>query len=447
MHWRGDRTGGASGGDPLDEDAAFKAFNVAFEGLVGRNEDDGPLTATEMQAFTDFALRLTYPPNPSRGLDNTLSSAAAAGAALYDGRSTVTFQGFDVANCNDCHTVDRSQGFFGTAGHSNFENETMEFKIAHLRNTYQKVGMFGMAPNDFFPVDGTHLGDQVRGFGFLHDGSVSTVFNFLSTTVFNVNDNEQQDLEAFIIEFDTDLAPVVGQQVTLTSTNGSAVDPRVDLLIERALTPFVMPHVGTATECDLIVKGVLAGSARGWVLQSDGTFLSDKASEPALSEAALRAQATVPGQELTFTCVPPGSGTRMGIDQDRDGTLNADEAPPGGGGPDAVAPILTAVDASRVHQHGASRCEVHVRNDADGQPRRGRGGQLHLEQPLGGRELLLYCDVSIIRRCVRRRLGVPVGDSPRLRARLLARRRDRSRHLEQQRSVHRPRTGAPGVLL
>jgi hypothetical protein len=39
MHWRGDRTGGNDpGGDPFDEDAAFKKFNVAFPGLVGPRE-------------------------------------------------------------------------------------------------------------------------------------------------------------------------------------------------------------------------------------------------------------------------------------------------------------------------------------------------------------------------------------------------------------------------
>jgi hypothetical protein len=154
----------------------------------------------------------------------------------------------------------------------------------------------------------------VRGFGVLHDGSVSSVFNFRSTDVFNANNPEQRNLEAFIMEFDTDMAPAVGQQATLTSTSGSAANARVDLLIERALAPFVMPHAGTVTECDLIVKGVVDGEARGAVLQSNGTFLSDKASDGALSEAVLRGQATVPGQELTFTCVPPGSGVRMGID-------------------------------------------------------------------------------------------------------------------------------------
>ena len=38
-------------------------FNVAFSGLLGRS---GPLTDTEMQAFTDFILQVKYPPNPIR---------------------------------------------------------------------------------------------------------------------------------------------------------------------------------------------------------------------------------------------------------------------------------------------------------------------------------------------------------------------------------------------
>ena len=49
QHWRGDRQG--------DSTAAFNAFNVAFPGLVGR--DEGELSVADMQKFTDFALELT----------------------------------------------------------------------------------------------------------------------------------------------------------------------------------------------------------------------------------------------------------------------------------------------------------------------------------------------------------------------------------------------------
>lgn len=320
MHWRGDRTGGASGGDPLDSNAAFLAFNVAFPGLIGR--DEGELNPNDMQFFTDFALRLTYPPNPIRPLDNSLSAQAGNGKTLYNGAITDT-----VANCNGCHALDPEQGFFGTSGASTFENEAMEFKVPHLRNAYQKVGMFGEAPTNFFPnADGSFMGDQVRGTGFLHDGSVSTVFNFVGAGVFSINDNQQRDLEAFIMEFDSDLAPIVGQQATLSPSSGTDTLDRIDLLIDRAETAY--PPLSAVKECDLIVKGVLNGAYRGWLYAGSDTFTSDDSGETPWSKSELLAIADVPGQALTFTCVPPGSGTRMGINRDRDVFLDANDAAP-----------------------------------------------------------------------------------------------------------------------
>src|SRR5206468_212332 len=56
-----------------------------------------------------------------------------------------------------------------------------------------------------------------------------------------------------------------------------------------------------------------------------GTFRSDRASEALLSDAALRAVAASAGQELTYTCVPPGSGVRVGVDRDEDGYFDRDE--------------------------------------------------------------------------------------------------------------------------
>ncbi len=328
MHWRGDRTGGRTGGDPLDENAAFNAFNVAFPGLVGR--DEGELDLADMQAFTTFALQLMYPPNPIRALDNSLTTQQQAGLDLYTGRITDT-----VANCNGCHVLDRTQGFFGTGGGSTFENETMEFKVPHLRNAYQKVGMFGQMPSDFFPVSTGFTGDQVRSSGFLHDGSVATVFNFLSSSVFSLDpgsprpETERRALEALIMAFETDLAPIIGQQVTLTDASGTDVDARITLLMQRAEASFVLPGNINTKECDLIVKGVVGGQSRGWVYLGGDQFDPDKAAEPVWSRADLEAEAAVPGQPLTFTCVPPGSGVRMGINRDRDAQLDGDDATPG----------------------------------------------------------------------------------------------------------------------
>ena len=64
----------------------------------------------------------------------------------------------------------------------------------------------------------------------------------------------------------------------LDATNGGDVGARIDLLRQRALAPFVSKVLGgTVTECDLVVKGILAGEARGWLMNPAGVFVSDRA--------------------------------------------------------------------------------------------------------------------------------------------------------------------------
>ncbi len=320
MHWRGDRTGGndAPTAQPnsgaFDEVAGFKKFNAAFNGLLGRS---GPLTDTEMQAFTDFILQVTYPPNPIRALNNSLTANQQAGRDFYFGPISDS-----LINCNGCHVLDPSNGFFGSDGRSSFENESQTFKIPHLRNMYQKVGMFGMPSVGFFIAgDNGPKGDQIRGFGFLHDGSVDTLLRFHRATVFNFpgGDPQRRQVEQFMFAYDTNFAPIVGQQITLTDTNAAVAAARIDLMIARAVTG----------EADLVVKGTLGGIPRGWTRQPGGTFKSDKASETTpLTDSQLRALAQTPGQELTYTTVPVGEGIRAGIDRDNDGVLDADENVP-----------------------------------------------------------------------------------------------------------------------
>jgi hypothetical protein len=309
MHWRGDRTGGNDpGGSALDEDAAFRKFIIAFDGLLGLG---GPISDAQMQAFADFILQVTYPPNPIRALDNSLNATEQAGRNLFFGPITDA-----IRSCDGCHVLNPALGFFGSDGEMSFENETQDFKIPHLRNLYQKIGMFGMPAAPFIKAgDNGDKGEQVRGVGFLHDGSIDTLFRFHSATVFSTSDVENQQLEAFMLAFDSNLAPIVGQQITLTSTNAATVGVRIALLIARA----------AAGECELTVKGTLGTEQRGWLRMANGAFTSDRASDPALTDAQLRAHATTAGQERTYLCVPPGSGFRIGIDRDDDGFRDRDE--------------------------------------------------------------------------------------------------------------------------
>jgi DNA-binding beta-propeller fold protein YncE len=310
MHWRGDRTGGNdTGSDVFDEVAAFKKFNPAFVGLLGR---DTQLTMQEMQTYTDFILQVTPPPNPIRALDDSLSSAQQAGHDFYFNT------GVDAGlTCNQCHVLAPGSGFFGTSGASTFELEPQHFKVAQLRNMYEKAGMFGMPDVPFFNGGNNgHQGDQIRGFGFLHDGSTDTLFRFLNATAFNFgSDTQRRNVEQFLFAFDSNLKPVVGQQVTLDASNGAVANTRINLLLARA----------EAGDCDVVIKGVFNGNARGGLYLPGGNVQVDGADFAVISESIVRGQAATPGQALTYLAVPPGNGQRIGVDRDEDGVINFDD--------------------------------------------------------------------------------------------------------------------------
>jgi DNA-binding beta-propeller fold protein YncE len=378
MHWRGDRNGAVqqtglpfidpATGQPVvsqqpnggifDEVNAFKSFNVAFPGLLG---NDTQLADGDIQAFTDFILQVTYPPNPIRNLDNSLTAEQQRGHDFFfnaapDGTPLPSDR---FKNCNGCHTLDRNgnagasrhPGFFGTDGRLSFEFETQIFKVPHLRNMYQKVGMFGSSP-DPITVASTipplnPVVDATRGFAFQHDGVVGSPEHFFSNQVFVQSTTPSQlpngnmappnpygiplldpttggistdglalrrALSAFVLAFDSNMLPIVGQQITLTAADAATAGPRIDLLEARA----------QAGECDLVVSGHSGGRSLGFVY-ANGVFVQSTTTLASLDDATLRGLVKGGCQSLTFTCVPPGSGWRIGVDRDGDGWADADE--------------------------------------------------------------------------------------------------------------------------
>jgi len=328
MHWRGDRSVGIFGTSAKDANLSFKNFAVAFAGLLG---NAAPMSEADMQTFADFQLNVQLPPNPIRNLDNSLTPAQKRGSDFYfgsrpsDGFKLVGSDGQSLTpnnNCNGCHTVDPARGMFGTSGDQSFEGISQIVKVPHLRNMYTKVGRFGSPSVPFASAPGTgFLGDQVRGYGFVNDGTVDLLSHFFTVRVFQptlnsgfpiINpDATRRDVSDFMHVMDSDLAPIVGQQATLASNNAAAVNPRIDLLIKRAKTPFVSKEMGgNVTECDLVAQLVEAGARRGYFFDvASATFVAADGSKR--SDASLRALASVQGQEVTYTCTPPGSGQRI----------------------------------------------------------------------------------------------------------------------------------------
>ncbi|HEX7836226.1 MAG TPA: hypothetical protein VF469_02120 [Kofleriaceae bacterium] len=125
-------------------------------------------------------------------------------------------------------------------------------------------------------------------------------------------DHTRRDVEQYALAFDSDLAPIVGQQVTLTRTNASAVGPRITLLEQRAQATFTSKVLGgTFKECDLVAMLAQGGAIQGFVFEPTSRSFVPAGGGPGLSDSALRALAATPGQEVTFTCAPPGSGVRL----------------------------------------------------------------------------------------------------------------------------------------
>jgi hypothetical protein len=187
--------------------------------------------------------------------------------------------------------------------------DSQAMNVPQLRDLYKKVGL------DFTSQTNN------RGFGFGHDGSFDTIFNFLKQSRFTfpagaAGDAERRDLEAFLMCFPTDTHAAVGTQLTVDAANKNTAGV-ITLLGD-------MTALADAGDVGVVAKGKAGTVARGWVyLPGTGTFQSDRASEVP-STTTLRQSASA-GNEITFTVVPTATATRIGIDRDSDGFSDQDE--------------------------------------------------------------------------------------------------------------------------
>jgi YVTN family beta-propeller protein len=295
LHWRGDR-------------ANLDAFNPAFASLLGRAAQ---LPDSEMAAFDDFVLPLTFSANPNQFLDRSIPDAPAGQPSPLRGQTfffnTVVDGG--VLTCNGCHAGTN----FGPGTNNQVIDATalqapQDMKVPQLRNLYTKVG-FTNAPG----------AQNKRGFAFTHDGSVDNLFDFLHFPGFNFagGDPQRRDVEAFLLDFDTGMPPAVGREVTFSGANDT--DP---VLIATVDT--LRSQAKVVGNCDLIAHGRVGGVPRSWLYQGSDQWQPDVAAGPTITTAQLRALGAR-GSEVTVLGVPLGSGTRMALDRDRDGYDNGDE--------------------------------------------------------------------------------------------------------------------------
>ena len=347
-HWRGDRNG-------LEE------FAGAFASLMG---DDQPLPPDDMQEFEDFLATIHFPPNPFRNLDNSLPTdlglegfvstggVAELGTPLPNGNAETGFTLFRPPNfmdspfaCSSCHTLPTGAGpnvelvggqlqeiplgpngetHLGLNSVDGSNNVTM--KIPQLRNLFEVAGM-----------DSTQT-ESRAGFGLLHDGAVDTLPRFFESAAFpNINTLQRlSDIIAFGLALsgsdlpdpndpnDQDEPPGVPSQdthaavgVQTTIVDAAIADPAQLELIEALVAMAEERKIG------LVVKGYQDGIARGYSYVGGDIYQPDRADE-SVTGAELLAGAA-PGNELTYTAVPLGTQTRIGVDRDRDGFFDRDE--------------------------------------------------------------------------------------------------------------------------
>jgi hypothetical protein len=285
LHTRGDR-------------ADFFEFNIAFTGLMGRASQ---LTGADMAAFNDFIMTVAYPPNPNQNLDRSFPNPPLLPSAERGRQAFTTLHLDDGLLCVECHSFP-----FGTNNQiisATVMGNSQDLDVSQLRNMYEKTGF-------------TKTGATKSGFGFTHNGSFETMFQFLQLPFFTFSSNTQRrDMEAFMLAFDTDMAPAVGAQQTIDGTNKNT--PSV---VSRIATLLSQANIGNI---DLQVKGRVGGLARGYRYAGSGMFEPDRTSEPMVFADTLRNWASA-GGELTYTGLPPGCGMRA-IDRDGDSYRDRDE--------------------------------------------------------------------------------------------------------------------------
>ena len=367
-HWRGDKKG-------LEE------FNPAFTNLQGA---PAQLSAGDMQAFEDFLATIHFPPNPHRNLDNSLPTSLSldghfatglaglpVGAPLPPGNAVTGLNNFrfvpmhvsgpgggagrEMVRCVMCHTLPTGMGAdvqysgsdprnfpFGSGEYVDIAagpdgerhlmitglpfggaDENHTFKVPQLRNLYTRTGIQSSQQK------------SLTGFGFFHDGS-NTLSVFLNRFPGIVTDQDAADMIAFLLSFSGSDLPVgshsnlleppgptskdahaaVGAQITFDQRNKN------DLALIDRLGAFLA--LADAGSIGVVAKGRRDGVQRGYVYIGGDTFLPDRSADPVVSTSSLRLASDV-GAEITFTVVPRGSETRIGVDRDQDGTLDGNE--------------------------------------------------------------------------------------------------------------------------
>jgi hypothetical protein len=242
-----------------------------------------------MLAYTAFINSILFQPNPNQNLDRTLPATFRRGNPIA-GREvflTVPQTKPGPTTCNFCHKITPGPGTNRVI--ISAEELPQPLKIPHLRNMYQKVGFNRFA------------GTTIDGFGMDHDGHVSTFLDFFAANAFSgYTDQQQIDMTAFMMTFDTGTAPAVGYTITLTPENASVEQLQADWT--------TLQQQSVARNIDVVVRGTISGQVRALLYRP---VFDDYAVDgfPGVTVTRAQLQGLIEsGDTLSVMGVPPREG-------------------------------------------------------------------------------------------------------------------------------------------
>ena len=299
-HWRG-------------EQETLSDFNELFVTLMKRAS--GPLPSEDFADLETYMKSLVHPANPRQELDRTLTASQAAGKDLFHDPAVM-----EMGGCVKCHALplgtNNEVHRFINEGESGALSPVGQ--VTQLRGVGEKVAPVVQvgAPNDM-----PFLGLNELGIGFGNKGIIPSLPHFDSVFV-DLTEQEHADLEAFLLAWDTGLAPASTFQFTARAgTPADASAASLEFLLGQS----------AAGNCDVVAFGRsldLFGAYRPIALaleHGDGLFHLPSASLGPIEGPTLLAAAEAGFTDVTFLGLPLGTGRRAALDRDLDRLLDWDE--------------------------------------------------------------------------------------------------------------------------
>ncbi len=290
LHWRGDRR-------------FFQVFRNAFVGLQGGTG----ISHAQMQEFAGFARMLAYPPNPYEPKNREYTGLAATGRDIFGMNPNVPgkqMHPHEEPTCITCHFGDfaSDSDYTGSLPGVN-SGVSLMINMPTLRGVYEK---------EF---------KALTGFGVLHDGEIPGVRAFFEATGVgglmlapNFTSDDRDAVTEFVRQWDTGISPLVGAQVVGEIATAAATSAFLNLAEVEA----------EDDQVDLTFKATLMSTTPptrlgGHYREVHGVWGYQLDTDVFLTRAEMLSLLATGGGSALFTCVPPGTGGRYGIDRDEDG--------------------------------------------------------------------------------------------------------------------------------